>query len=377
MMLAALLDLGVPEETIQKTLGSLGLEGKLVVSKVRKSGFAATRIVVETDHTHAHRHLSHIVRILDQGTMTEGARRLANRMFEKLAEAEAASHGIPIERVHFHEVGAVDSIFDFVGVAVGLDWLGVERFTCRPVPTGQGFVRCEHGTLPIPAPAVARLLTGIPLAECSIQAELTTPTGAAVVATLAESFGDLPSMTIEKIGIGAGTRDFAEQPNILRLILGKSHRDVASSETTDTIWQLETNLDDTTAEIIGYCTDRLFDAGALDVYTTPIQMKKNRPATLLAVLCSAELVPQVEQILFRETGTFGIRKHAVTRAKLNREARDVTTPWGMVRGKLGWNEKVRVFTPEYDDCARIAREQNVSLQTVYQAVRRGFEEGKG
>lgn len=376
MTLAALLDLGVPEGVVQDGLRSLGLEGELVVSKVRKSGFAATRVVVETPDERAHRHLSHILRILDRGKLTVGAKELATRMFQMLGEAEAASHGIPIEKVHFHEVGAVDSIFDFVGVAVALDWLSAESYSSRPVPTGHGFVNCEHGTLPIPAPAVARLLTGIPLAKSPIASELTTPTGAAVLASLPCSFDDMPALTIEAIGVGAGTRDFAEQPNILRIILGTVNPLPAESS-SDTVWLLETNLDDTTPEVIGFCMERLFEAGALDVYATSIQMKKNRPGTLLSVLCPREIVPRAEEILFRETRTFGIRRHALTRTKLERDVCAVPTPWGEVRGKLGWNSSVRFFTPEYEDCAAIARSHGVSLEEVYRQARRGYEKEKG
>ncbi|MFO0948230.1 MAG: nickel pincer cofactor biosynthesis protein LarC [Planctomycetota bacterium] len=368
MALGALLDLGVPEEVIQETLGSLGLEGKLVVEKTRKAGFAVTRITVDTPHQHAHRHLSHILKILDQGKMTDGARTLAKRMFEKLGEAEAASHGIPVQKVHFHEVGAVDSIFDFVGVAVAIDWLKPEKVTSRPVPTGSGWVKCDHGNLPVPAPAVARLLSGIPLASSPIQSELTTPTGAAIIATLVQEFVEFPACTIEKVGVGAGTKDFEEQPNILRIVLGETQ----ASANTDRVWQLETNLDDTTPETIGYCFDRLFEEGALDVFSSAIQMKKNRPGTLLTVLCRDADVSAMERILFQETGTFGIRKFAVERAKLEREARSASSPWGPIRGKLGWNNEVRVFTPEYEDCARVAREHGVPLQKVYREVIRGF-----
>lgn len=368
MALGALLDLGVPEGVVQEVLATLGLEGRLVVEKTRKAGFAATRVTVETPQQHAHRHLSHILKILDQGTMTEGARSLAKEMFEKLGEAEAASHGIPIQKVHFHEVGAVDSIFDFVGVAVAIDWLKPDKVTCRPVPTGNGWVQCDHGNLPVPAPAVARLLAGIPLASSPISSELTTPTGAAIVATLAREFIEFPSCTIEAVGVGAGTRDFAEQPNVLRVILGVTE----PSAVEDRVWQLETNLDDATAETVGYCLERLFEAGALDVFASAIQMKKNRPGVMLTVLCQESEVPTMERIVFRETGTFGIRKFPVQRSKLSRESRAVDSPWGPVQGKLGWNQEVRIFTPEYEDCARIAREHGVALRQVYREVLRGF-----
>ena len=374
MTVGALIDLGVPEALVLEALESLGLPAKATVGRIKKGGFAAARFEVQAEHEHAHRHLSHINRILDGGRLTDNARDIARRMFEKLAEAEAHSHGVPIEKVHFHEVGAVDSIYDFVGIAVGIDHLAAERITARPVPTGSGLVRCEHGLLPVPAPAVARLLVGIPLAPCAIEAELTTPTGAAVLATLVDEFTAQPVFTIERTGLGAGTRDFPEQPNVLRLLLGSGATEADGASRGDTVWQLETNLDDVPAEVVGYCFDRLFEAGALDVFTMPIQMKKNRPGMLLSVLCDATRLAALEEVLFRETGTFGIRRRQVTRSKLARQAVEVSTPWGPVRGKLGSNDQVRVFTPEYDDCAALAQRRGVPLRDVYRLAVRQFEE---
>lgn len=373
MTVAALIDLGVPEAVLQDAVNSLGLEGTMKVEKVRKNGFAATHIKVEIPPAHKHRHLSHILKIIDAGAFKESAKNIARAMFQKLGEAEAHSHGIPIEKVHFHEVGAVDSIFDFVAVAVGIDHLAPDRITSAPVPTGTGFIDCDHGRLPVPPPAVAKLLTGIPMAPSTIETELTTPTGAAIVATLATSFGPVPPMTIEKIGIGAGTKDFKEQPNILRLILGQEAATTTDSGlATDQVWQIETNLDDVSPEIIGYAFDRLFDAGALDVFTIPIHMKKNRPGVLMSVLCSPEKLADIERILFHETGSFGLRKRLLERSKLQRQFTEVDTPWGKVRGKLGWSDSLRLFTPEHDDCARIAREHNLPLRDVFSMAVRCF-----
>lgn len=371
MMLAALLDAGVPEELVQDAVGSLGLPGTLRVERVRKGGFAALKIHVEAPQEHKHRHLSHIHKILDAGSLSDGARGLARRMFEKLAEAEAASHGVSIEKVHFHEVGAVDSIFDFVGVAVGLDWLAPDRVTAAPPPTGCGFVQCEHGRLPVPAPAVARLLTGIPLADCAIEAELTTPTGAAVLASVVDEFTRHPSMTIERTGIGAGSRDLAEQPNILRLFVGTAD-DSLGGRRADFVWRIETNLDDVPAEILGFTAERLWEMGALDVFYAPIQMKKNRPGVLLTVLCGEERRDAIETAIFSETGTLGIRRSRCERTKLERRSVQVETPWGPVAGKVAWNDSVKVFTPEYEDCARAARERGKPLREVYEAVRRAY-----
>ncbi len=264
-------------------------------------------------------------------------------------------HGMPLEKVHFHEVGALDSIADIAGAAVGLDLLGAESITGGSVATGTGMVACAHGLMPIPAPGTAELLKGVPLRTCNIAAELTTPTGAAILATVVETWVDAPAMTIERVGHGAGTRDFAQQPNILRLFVGEAESAGAAS---DQVWVVETNLDDVPAEIIGYCVDQLFAAGAVDVFSTPIFMKKNRPGVLLSVLVPAAALAGVEEVLFRETMTFGIRRYLAERHLLHREEIVVQTPYGPVKGKLGWLEgRAPMFTPEFDDCARVARAQ--------------------
>jgi uncharacterized protein (TIGR00299 family) protein len=371
MMLGALLDAGVPEELVQDAVGSLGLPGTLRVERVRKGGFAAVKVHVEAPREQKHRHLSHILKILDAGSLSDGARGLARRMFERLAEAEAASHGVSMEKVHFHEVGAVDSIFDFVGIAVGIDWLAPDLVTAAPPPTGSGFVQCEHGRLPVPAPAVANLLQGIPLADCAIEAELTTPTGAAVLACIVDEFTRHPVMTIERTGIGAGSRDLAEQPNILRLFVGTADESAAGRR-ADFVWRIETNLDDVPAEILGFTVERLGELGALDVFVLPIQMKKNRPGVLLTVLCGEDRRDAIETAIFAETGTLGIRRSRCERTKLDRRSVQVETPWGRLSGKVAWNDSVKVFTPEYEDCARAARAHGRPLREVYEAVRRAY-----
>ena len=290
--------------------------------------------------------------ILGRGALTAAQRELALRIFRRLAEAEAAVHGMPLERVHFHEVGALDSIADIAGVAIALDTLGVERFTSRSVPTGVGTVKCAHGIMPIPAPGTAELLKGCPLAPSTIKAELTTPTGAAILATTVQEWTETPVMTVQSIGHGAGTKDFLDQPNLLRVFVGETAVAKAGLSQYDQIWVLETNLDDVPAEVVGYCFEQLFTAGALDVFTTPIQMKKNRPGVMLSVLAPAGAVSDLEAILFRETETFGVRRYAVQRLKLQREAVTVQTPWGPIQGKRGWRDGgTVVFTPEYEDCA--------------------------
>ncbi len=368
MTLAALVDAGVDAEAVREGLASLGLPIQVEVAKVRKGGFAATQITIEAPEQRAHRHLPDVEEILSRGRLTPSQLALALRIFRRLAEAEAEAHGIAVDKVHFHEVGALDSIADIAGVAIALDLLGVERITSRSVPTGCGTVRCEHGLMPIPAPATAALLKGVPLAPCAIKAELTTPTGAAILGTVVQEWIEQPVMTVERIGHGAGQRDLLEQPNLLRVFVGEV---VASTDTgeRDRVWMLETNLDDVTAEIIGYCFERLFDAGALDVFSTPIQMKKNRPGVLLSVLAPESALPRLEDILFRETETFGIRRYPVERSKLQRESTTVETPWGSLRGKRGRRAGVEIFTPEYEDCARVARQHGVALAEVYRLVR--------
>lgn len=372
MTVAALVDLGVPLELLDEAIGSLDLNAKLMVEPVRRGGFAARRVSVEAPHEHVHRHLSDVFKILDRGRLSDRARSLARRMFELLADVEAACHGTTRDKVHFHEVGAIDSIVDFAAVAVGVDWLGPERVTCGPVPTGRGWVECAHGRLPVPAPAVARLLEGVPLAACEIGEELTTPTGATILKVLVNEFVSGPRLTIEKTGLGAGSRELAEQPNLLRLFWGTDRPSTPTSPEGDSVWQVETNLDDVPGEIVGYALERLFQAGALDAYTLPISMKKNRPGVLLAALCPDSALPAVERAIFEETGTFGIRKMRCERTRLDRKQVEVTTPWGPVKGKLGWNGNVRIFTPEFDDCARVARRYQVPLRTVYRTVVSSF-----
>lgn len=388
MTLAALLDLGVPESLIQQSLKSLDLPGTLQIERVIKKGIRSHAIRVETVPEKKHRHLSHILKILDQGQLTDGARSLATKMFTKLAEAEATVHGTTLEKVHFHEVGAVDSIFDFVGVAVGIDWLITERqcarFTATPVPTGCGTVWCDHGRMPIPAPATALLLRGIPLAACTIEGELTTPTGAAILATLVDEFLPQPVMTIDTIGYGAGTKDLAEQANVLRLLLGtaapapkSSSAPVAEGVESDLIWRLETNLDDQPAEYIGYCFERLFAVGAVDVFTLPIAMKKSRPGVMLVALCPDSALAAVEQTMFVETATLGIRKQQIERSILSRRAVEVVTPFGMVRGKVATLLGERLLRVEHDDCARLASEKGVPLRTVHRLAMAEMEKQHG
>jgi uncharacterized protein (TIGR00299 family) protein len=371
MTLGALVDAGVDPRVIQTAVASLALECELTFETVRRGGFRATYASVKAAPEHAHRHLHHIEQIIDAGRLTPRQNELAKRIFRRLGEAEAAVHGIALEKIHFHEVGAVDSIVDIVGAAVGLDVLGVERFEASPVPPGRGTVRAAHGRMPLPAPGTAELLKGVPLAESDVEMELTTPTGAAILTTIVDRFGPLPAMTIEALGLGAGTREIPGQANVLRLFVGQAAQ--AAGASNDRVWVLETNIDDLPGEIIGYTITQLLAAGALDAFLTPILMKKNRPGVLVTVLCDEPQIQALEEILFRETTTLGIRRYPVSRHKLRRQAAEVTTAYGVVKGKLGWLEgRPPTFSPEHDDCARIAAEQAVALRSVYEAAQAAY-----
>ena len=365
MTLGALVDAGVDLSAIQAGIDSLGLpDCRLVATEVKKKGFRATSVTVEHEPEHARRHLHHITDMIDASdVITPAQKELAKRIFTRLGEAEAHVHGSTLRKVHFHEVGAVDSIADIVGSAIGWDLLGVERIECSPIPTGHGFVKIAHGRVSIPAPATAELLKGIPIAPSDVECELTTPTGAAIASTIVDQFGYLPPMQIETIGYGAGDKDLETQGNILRLLVGQ----VDEASVADQIWVLETNLDDTSGEIIGHCAELLGEAGALDVYSSAIQMKKNRPGVKLTVLCYAADVKRLEKILFKQTSTIGIRKWLASRHVLPREAHQVETLWGKIEGKLAMlPDGEQRFSPEYEACRVISETHDVSIQAVYQ-----------
>ncbi len=374
MLLGALIDAGVDQAAVQAGIDSLGLPGcRLVTTEVRKCGFRALQLVVEHEPEHAHRHLSDILGLIAGSDLTDPQQQLAERIFRRLATAEAKVHGTSIEKVHFHEVGAVDSIADIVGTAMAWDLLGVERIVCSPIPTGTGFVEIAHGRCGIPAPATGELLRGIPVAASDVAGELTTPTGAAIVGVVADRFGPLPAMTIRDIGYGAGQADFAH-PNLLRLVVGDGTQDelampAGHSLEHDTIVLLETNLDDTRGENLGYCVEQLWQAGALDVALASLQMKKGRPGVLLSVQVAPADADRLAEMVFRETTTLGLRRSVVERMRLPRERVAVETSWGSVSGMVARlpNGPQR-FSPEYADCARLARQQDVSLDTIYQAA---------
>ena len=371
MTLGALIDLGVDQDKICVAIDSLGLPGVVLhVETTKRCGFRGTHIRVEHPEQHAHRHLHHIRKIIQEATgLTPRQRELALQIFQAVGEAEARVHGSTLEKIHFHEVGAIDSIVDIVGAAVGFDLLGADLIISSPVPTGRGSVKIEHGVCAVPTPGTAELLKGIPLADVPVDAELTTPTGAAILATLVHRFGPLPEMTMERIGYGAGTKDFPDRANLLRIIVGEATQPAAR----DQVVLLETNLDDVTGEVIGYAKQKLMEAGALDVFSTAIQMKKDRPGVLLSVLCALSTVGRMEEILFAETGTFGIRRHLLERSVRNRKTVHVKTRWGTVHGKLGWiGEGKPIFTPEFKDCAKIAEAHGIRLREVYREAEQNF-----
>jgi pyridinium-3,5-bisthiocarboxylic acid mononucleotide nickel chelatase len=370
MTLGALVDAGVDLHALNAGIQTLGLPNvRLVATEVKKKGFRATQITVQHEPEHKHRHLHHIAAMIDSSVLTARQKDLAHRIFRRLAEAEAKVHGSTIEKVHFHEVGAVDSIADIVGAAIGWDLLGVDRVVCSAVPTGCGFVEIAHGRCAIPAPATGELLKGIPLAESKVLCELTTPTGAAILATLVDSFGPLPAMKINRIGYGAGQKDLEEQANLLRVLVGETSDEVADEH----LWVLETNLDDISGELIGHTIARLWDAGALDVYTTAIQMKKNRPGVMLSVLCQADRAAAAEAILFRETTTLGVRRWLVQRHRLRRQVHRVETPWGPIEGVLAWlDERSTRFSPEFEACRRAAEQHGVPLKAVFDAAQQAY-----
>jgi uncharacterized protein (TIGR00299 family) protein len=374
MTLAALIDAGVDADAIRAGIDSLGLDGvSLKIETVVKGGFRATYLTVEHPEQHAHRHLSDIEAILARADgVTDSQKAIAREIFLAVAQAEAKVHGSTVEKVHFHEVGAIDSIVDIVGAAIGFDLLGVDQIVCSPVPTGHGKVKIDHGVCPVPTPGTAELLKGIPLADVPIEAELTTPTGAAIVKELVDRFSvSLPAMTIEAVGYGAGTKDFRQRANILRLFVGEA---VAAPD-FDQVWLLESNLDDCSGELIGYTKQMLLEHGALDVWSTSIQMKKERPGVLLSVICRPEDLENIETIVFHETGTFGIRRRLIERSKRLREAVTIDSDWGPIEGKLGWRDgEPAIFTPEFESLARIAREQEMPLREVYRTVEAWYQQ---
>jgi uncharacterized protein (TIGR00299 family) protein len=459
MFLGALVDAGVSPELLKQTVNALNVDARLAISKVHRSGIAATKVDVYVngekdlpreeffgahDHTHEHEHahqdshahqhssskpdartgieappvhahesdherephhdhghthahgrtLKEIKELIAKAHISDHSKNTATAIFQALGEAEAKIHSIDIESVHFHEVGAVDAIVDIVGAAVGTEALGVDEIICSPLNVGGSTVKCAHGVFPVPAPATVELLKGAPVYSSDVQKELLTPTGAAIVKILATRFGPFPKMKIEKTGYGAGTRDFPGHPNVVRLTVGQSASieslapepssmdstlDAASRVSagmqaeaiaytnTETIAVLEANLDDLNPQVFGYVMDRLLEEGALDAFGIPVQMKKNRPGTLLTVLCKPQDADRLTHLIFTETTTLGVRRRDEQRQTLSRRWVNVATPWGDVRMKIAsMNGTVTNYAPEYEDCRKIAAAKHVPLKMVMQ-----------
>jgi len=437
MFLGTLVDAGVPPQLLEKTVAALGLVARLEISRVVRNGISATKVDVCVDgekdspreehwpqqkvggassaaeiehdhghppdrehaHPHSHEHdsesglsrtgppvpyghshgrgLNEIREIIRKAAISNTSKKDAIAIFEALGTAEAKIHATSIEKVHFHEVGAVDAMVDIVCAAVGAEALGVDEIVCSPLNVGGGTVQCAHGTFPVPAPATLELLREIPVYSSGLQAELVTPTGAAIVKILAKRFAPFPAMKVEKSGYGAGTRDFAGHANVVRLTVGETASRLAAKMASETLTVLEANLDDLNPQVFGYVMDRLLEEGAWDAFGVPVQMKKNRPGMLLTVLCQPEDSDKLTQLLFTETSTLGVRRRDEVRQTLARRWENVTTEWGEVRIKIAsMNGTVTNYAPEYEDCRRIATEHGVPLKMVMQEASRQYL-GKG
>lgn len=378
MNLAAMIDLGVPEEYLRSELAKLGVEGyRLKVSKDIKNGITGTRVDVElpeehhhenhdhADHSHSgHRNLRIITEMIEKSALSDAVKGKSIRLFRKVAEAEAKVHGKPVEEIHFHEVGALDSIVDMVGAAICLDYLKPDHVCASTVELGGGFVKCAHGLLPVPAPATVEILRGVPVKSGAVPFETATPTGAAILSVFADEFTDNKRFRIVKTAYGIGHRD-ADIPNVLRVFLGEAAEAAAEPDYR----VLECNIDDMNPEIYGYLPEKLLKNGADDVYFTPIVMKKSRPAITLSVLCRGDREEEVSRMLFRETTTLGIRVMAVSKRMLDRTERTVKTGAGEVRMKSAWLDGVILKEkPEFEDCRKIAEEKDIPLREVYEII---------
>ena len=373
MTVAALLELGLPLEVLRKGLATLPFSGYTLESQpVLRHGIAGTSFkVLLTEADQPHRHYSGIAAMIQASALNARVKELSGRIFRRLAEAEAQVHGVLLERVHFHEVGAVDSIADIVGVAIGLDYLGVEKVYASGLPFGRGFVQTAHGRLPVPTPATALLMAGIPLTSDIGEGERVTPTGAAILAALGEGFGPPPPMVPERIGYGAGEKDFAEVPNLLRLVLGEASA-AAASVVPEEVLSIETQVDDMNPELLGFLMERLLDAGALDVAFSALQMKKNRPGTLISVLANPGDLEKLSGIILSQSTAIGLRYYPTRRITLSRRIEERATSLGPVQVKVLGNGRV---APEFEECRRIALEKGLPLIEVYRTVERETWQG--
>lgn len=369
MVLGALVDAGVPLEALRAELGKLGVAGwTLTAREVRRGAFRATKIDVEVDRAvpRESRHLADIVAILAGSGLPAAVVATATRIFTRLAEAEARVHGSTVEAVHFHEVGAIDAIVDVTGAVLGLHLLGAAAVHVSVLPVGGGFVDTAHGRMPVPGPGTVELLRGFPVVDTGVRAELVTPTGAAILTTLATGAGRMPAMTVERVGYGAGTADLPDSPNVLRCFVGET----AEAAGTETIAQVETTIDDMSPQLYEPLMDRLFEAGALDVFLTPVIMKRSRPGTVLTALCPPDRVGDLSRVLFEESSTIGVRWSEMSRARLDREMVTITTAYGTLPAKVSrLGGRIVTVTPEFADVARIAREKGLPVREVLDQAR--------
>ncbi len=376
MILGALVDAGLEMAALQAAVSGLGVPGiHLSAERVTRGAFSGTRVEVRTDERgHPQRHLPDVEAVLERADIPGPVRADAKRIFRRLAEAEAKAHGVTPERIHFHEVGALDAMADVVGAAWGIRHLGLERIYVSPINLGGGFIQAAHGKMPVPAPGTAALLEGVPAYGSEVQAELTTPTGAAILTTLATGYGPMPAMTIRRAAYGAGGRDLEEQPNLLRLMIGELPEHLER----DQVSVLEATIDDMNPQFFEPLMDRLFEAGALDVFLSPVGMKKSRPGTLLTVLADPGLADRCAGLILRHSTTFGVRDHTATRWKRPRDILTVGTPHGPVRVKRGWcGDRISILAPEYEDCRRLAQAAGVPIQVIYDEARRAAAQQGG
>jgi uncharacterized protein (TIGR00299 family) protein len=370
MILGALVDAGVSLDALRAELRKLSLPGwEITAREVKRGAFRATKVDVVTDTTHHHhRHLGDISAILRASTLPVDVREQAERIFTRLADAEARVHGTGRDEVHFHEVGAVDAIIDITGAAVALSLLGADSVSASALPIGSGFVQGAHGRMPIPAPGTAELLRGFPVVDTGVAGELVTPTGAAIITTLAQAAGRMPAMTVSAVGYGAGTRDLPDTANVLRCFVGE--REAAPATAGDTVTQVETTIDDMSPQLYEPLMDRLLAAGAVDVFLTPVIMKRSRPGTVLTALCPPERLDEISRVLFEESSTIGVRWSTRQRQILPREVVTLTTSYGAVPFKVSrLAGRVVTITPEFADVARIARDKSVPVREVLEQVR--------
>ncbi|HUK82470.1 MAG TPA: nickel pincer cofactor biosynthesis protein LarC [Verrucomicrobiae bacterium] len=380
MFLGALIDLGVSEDALRAELGKLKLPGYTISTRrVVKQNISATKFdCIEASHAvirhgHDHRGYTEIAGMITGSGLSENVKGRALSVFKRIGEAEAKIHGVPLEQIHFHEVGAVDSIVDIVGACIALEQLGVDQVQALPPRLGSGFIETAHGKLPVPAPATLELLNGVPVQPSNEPVELVTPTGAALLAEFCTKFGPMPAMSIEKIGYGAGTRDLEKTPNVLRAVLGEAS--AARESEGDAVAVIETNIDDMNPQLFGDVMERLLKAGALDVFFTSIQMKKNRPGTLLTVLCERNDVDRMAELLLTHTTSFGLRVHEAQRRKLSREIVKVATKFGEIEVKVGrLAGKIVSRSPEYESCKRAAAKAGVAVKEVYNEAARAAED---